>query len=232
MIGDTVRRGRFFERPGGQRPMLAERSRYDGPKRLIDVVASTALLVVLAPVSAATAVAVYLDLGRPVIFSQRRPGLGGQPFTLFKFRTMRSGTGPDQERLTSVGRLIRSVSLDEVPQLVNVLRGEMSLVGPRPLLEEYLDLYSEHHARRHHVRPGITGLAQVEGRNAIDWGSRLDLDVEYVERRSFALDVRILCLTILRVVSRSGVMASDDLIMTKFDGKIEERPKSAATHRR
>jgi lipopolysaccharide/colanic/teichoic acid biosynthesis glycosyltransferase len=153
-----------------------------------------------------------------VLFRQVRPGLAGQPFELVKFRTMRSGTGSDAERLTSLGRFLRSTSLDELPELWNVLRGDMSLVGPRPLLVEYLDLYSPRQARRHEVRPGITGLAQVAGRNLVGWDERFELDVEYVERRSLGLDLRILWRTAVAVVRREGVTAEGEATMPPFRG--------------
>ena len=167
---------------------------------------------------------VRLRLGAPVIFRQRRPGLGGRSFELRKFRTMteaRDAAGrllPDAERLTPFGRWLRSTSLDELPELVNVLRGEMSLVGPRPLLEAYLPLYSEHHRRRHAVPPGITGLAQVSGRNALSWPARFDLDVRYAETNSLALDVALLWRTARAVVRREGISAAGEATMSAFTG--------------
>jgi lipopolysaccharide/colanic/teichoic acid biosynthesis glycosyltransferase len=188
--------------------------RGDGPKRVLDAAASAAALLLLSPLLAAVALAVRVNLGSPVLFRQERPGLHGRPFRLVKFRTMRDAVGadgtplPDGERLTPFGRLLRASSLDELPELWNVLRGEMSLVGPRPLLMEYLPLYSPRQARRHDVRPGLTGWAQVNGRNAPSWKERLEMDVWYVEHRSFALDLRILLRTVGAVFTRRGVSAA------------------------
>ena len=182
-----------------------------GWKRLIDVVLSLALLVVLAPVIVLVGVAVRLRLGRPVIFRQTRPGLHGEPFDILKFRTMTDERGPDGrplpdgERLPAFGRWLRATSLDELPELWNVLRGDMSLVGPRPLLMEYLERYTPEQHRRHDVRPGITGLAAVSGRNAISWEERHALDVWYVDHLSFWLDVRIMARTVLAVMTGRGV---------------------------
>ena len=165
------------------------------------------------------------NMGPPALFRQQRPGRNGQPFILFKFRTMKDANGPDgqplpdAERLTPLGEFIRRSSLDELPQLLNVLRGDMSLVGPRPLLMEYLPLYSARQARRHEVRPGITGWAQVNGRNALGWPDKLEMDVWYVENRSFLLDVKILLLTVGRVVSRSGISQPGAATMEKFRGE-------------
>ena len=174
------------------------------------------------PVMALLALLVRAKLGRPVLFRQVRPGLHGRPFTLVKFRTMHADneeTGlPDAQRLTDFGRLLRSTSLDELPELWNVLRNDMSLVGPRPLLTEYLPLYTAEQARRHAVRPGITGWAQVNGRNAIGWPAKFELDVWYVDHQSFWLDVRILWLTLFNVVRRHGIAAADDATMPKFRG--------------
>ena len=193
-------------------------------KRAFDL----ALTIVSAPmwiaVVAATAVVVRVRLGAPIFFVQSRPGLHGKPFRLIKFRTMtsaRDSTGvllPDEARLTGLGRFLRSTSLDELPELWNVIRGEMSLVGPRPLLTKYLPLYSQRHRRRHNVRPGVTGLAQVSGRNAITWSQRLDLDVEYVDRCSFALDVRILLQSARAVLRREGISAAGQATMPEFTG--------------
>jgi lipopolysaccharide/colanic/teichoic acid biosynthesis glycosyltransferase len=193
-------------------------------KRLLDV-----LLVVLAapiwvPLVAVIAALVRLRLGAPVFFTQERPGRGARPFQLTKFRTMtneRDASGtllPDADRLTSFGHALRSTSLDELPELWTVLRGDMSLVGPRPLLTRYLPLYSARHRRRHEVRPGITGLAQVSGRNAITWEEKLDLDVAYVEQCSLALDARILWRTVRSVVRREGISAADAATMPEFTG--------------
>ena len=187
-------------------------------KGALDRALAAAGLVVLAPVLAAVAAAVRLTLGRPVLFRQWRPGLHGRPFALVKFRTMREGTGPDGERLTRLGRVLRACSLDELPELWNVLRGEMSLVGPRPLLTHYLDRYSAEQARRHLVRPGITGWAQVHGRNAVDWEDRLALDVWYVDPWSLALDARILARTVAIGLARRGIQAQGADTMPEFQG--------------
>lgn len=196
---------------------------YDFVKRLGDVVTASLGLVVLSPVLAVTAFLVAVNLGRPVFFAQDRPGKGGRIFRLYKFRTMRNvdverGLVTDGQRLTSFGRALRSTSLDELPTLVNVLRGDMSLVGPRPLLVQYLDRYTSEQARRHEVRPGITGLAQVSGRNELDWSKKFELDVDYVDGRSFAVDLRILVRTFTSVVTRQGVSARDHATMSEFLG--------------
>lgn len=188
-------------------------------KRAVDVGVSGVLLVVSAPIAAGVAVAVRASMGSPVLFRQQRPGLGGRIFTLCKFRSMADGPGPDAERLTGVGRFLRSTSLDELPQLWNVLKGDMSLVGPRPLLPQYLDRYSVRQARRHEVRPGITGLAQVNGRNALGWPERLELDVRYVEQLSVGLDLRIIARTVASVLRREGISAAGDATMTEFLGE-------------
>jgi lipopolysaccharide/colanic/teichoic acid biosynthesis glycosyltransferase len=192
---------------------------YDPLKRAIDVVGAGAGLVALAPVLAVVAAVVRATMGRPVLFRQPRPGQGGALFDLVKFRTMRPGPGSDAERLTPLGRLLRSTSLDELPELWNVLRGDMSLVGPRPLLVEYLERYDQRQARRHEVRPGLTGLAQVSGRNALGWDDRLELDVQYVERRSLALDLWILARTVIGVCRREGISADGEATMTPFTGR-------------
>ena len=193
-------------------------------KRLIDIaVASTALLV-LAPLLFATAVLVRLKLGSPVLFAQVRPGLHGQPFRMVKFRSMtdaRDAAGnllPDAQRLPPFGRFLRASSLDELPELWNVLKGDMSLVGPRPLLMEYLPLYTPEQARRHEVRPGITGWAQINGRNAIGWEEKFRLDVWYVDHRSLLLDLRIVALTIAHVLRPRGVSAPNSVTAEKFTG--------------
>jgi lipopolysaccharide/colanic/teichoic acid biosynthesis glycosyltransferase len=189
-----------------------------GLKAVLDRVLAFAALVAAAPLLAALALAVRIDLGSPVLFRQRRPGLHGWPFTLLKFRTMRTGEEPDAERLTRLGRFLRATSLDELPELINVLRGEMSLVGPRPLLLEYLDLYDPEEARRHEMRPGITGWAQVNGRNDVPWTERLALDVWYVDHWSLALDLRILARTVVTVLSRRGIHARGEATMPLFRG--------------
>ena len=193
-------------------------------KRLLDIGVSVALLSLLSPLLLAVALAVRAALGSPVLFRQQRPGRLGQPFTLVKFRTMKHSLDanaqplPDGERLTRLGRLLRSTSLDELPELVNVLKGEMSLVGPRPLLMEYLSLYTPAQLRRHDVPPGITGWAQINGRNAISWHKRLELDAEYVSRQSFTLDLRILWRTVAQVVRRTGISSQGHETMPKFQG--------------
>jgi lipopolysaccharide/colanic/teichoic acid biosynthesis glycosyltransferase len=187
-------------------------------KRSFDFLAAAAGLLVLAPLIACVALAVGVAMGRPVLFRQERPGKAGRPFTLYKFRTMRQGEADDAERLTGLGRSLRRLSLDELPQLWNVLRGDMSFVGPRPLLMEYLPLYSPEQARRHEVRPGITGWAQVNGRNAQSWEERLRLDVWYLDHRSLALDLRILWLTIVKVFTSEGVSQPGHATMPRFTG--------------
>jgi lipopolysaccharide/colanic/teichoic acid biosynthesis glycosyltransferase len=192
-------------------------------KRGMDVLGASLLLLVLAPVALVVALAVLLALGRPVLFSQVRPGLQGRPFTLWKFRSMLPAppdvsSDDDDLRMTRFGRVLRATSLDEIPELWNVLRGDMSLVGPRPLLVEYLDRYSARQARRHEVRPGLTGLVQVSGRNALSWEDKLELDVEYVEKRSFLLDLTILLRTPLAVVRARGVAAEGYATAPVFAG--------------
>ncbi len=193
-------------------------------KRLADIVASFLLLVVFSLPLLIVAILVAVKLGRPVFFRQTRPGRDGKPFEMIKFRTMRDAvdasgrTLPDEERMTAFGSRLRSLSLDELPELWNVLRGDMSLVGPRPLLMSYLDRYSPRQARRHEVRPGITGWAQVNGRNAVGWEDRFEMDVWYVENWSLALDLRILIRTLATVLKRSGVSAEGHATMPEFRG--------------
>ena len=192
-------------------------------KRLLDVAIASAGLVALSPVLAVLAVLVRADLGGDVLFRQRRPGRHGRPFTLYKFRTMRVAASPgasldDEDRLTSLGRLLRASSLDELPELWNVLRGDMSIVGPRPLLMEYMPLYSADQARRHEVRPGITGWAQVHGRNTVAWADRFALDVWYVDNRSLLLDLRIMARTVATVLSRDGISEPGHATMRRFRG--------------
>jgi lipopolysaccharide/colanic/teichoic acid biosynthesis glycosyltransferase len=193
-------------------------------KRIFDIVISAIALMILALPMLVVAVAVRCSLGSPVLFRQRRPGLMGRSFTLLKFRTMTEARGPDGQllpdgqRLTRFGRLLRATSIDELPELWNVLRGEMSLVGPRPLLEEYLPLYNERQVRRHLVRPGLTGWAQVNGRNAVAWQERLELDVWYVENRTFLLDLKILWLTVRKVLMSEGIAAEGSDTMPRFRG--------------
>ena len=193
-------------------------SLYAKTKRLLDVVVSGTILTFGAPLLAMIAISLLVTQGAPVLFRQERPGLAGKSFTLIKFRTMRSGDMLDEDRLTRIGQFLRSTSLDELPSMINVLRGEMSLVGPRPLLEEYLDLYDSRQATRHNVKPGITGLAQISGRNLLDWGDRLELDARYVETANLALDLFVLISTLKKVVIREGVSAEGQATMSKFEG--------------
>ncbi|CAN5619205.1 sugar transferase [soil metagenome] len=207
--------------------------RIGGAKRAVDVVLAGAGLILSAPLLAAAAAAVRLALGSPVLFRHERAGRGGRPFLLLKLRTMgppRPGEeGPDHDhlRLTGLGRFLRSSSVDELPSLWNVLRGDLSLVGPRPLPTAYLTRYDERQARRHEVRPGITGWAQVHGRNRLPWPARLELDIWYVEHRSWTVDLRILVLTVVRVITRSDVSAPDRATMDEFTGAA---PLPAAPH--
>lgn len=193
-------------------------------KRLFDVTGAGAVLVICLPVIAVVAVLVRIKLGSPILFRQQRPGMGERIFTLYKFRTMTSARDengellPNHLRITRFGNLLRKTSLDELPQLWNVLIGDMSLVGPRPLLPRYLPIYTERQRRRHEVRPGITGWAQVNGRNSISWHEKLELDVWYVENISFWLDVRILWLTLLKVLKREGINAGEAVTMEPFNG--------------
>lgn len=193
-------------------------------KRVFDVVVSAIALVALAPVMGLIALAVWRTMGRPVLFRQVRPGLHGKPFVMYKFRTMRDlrdAEGkllPDEMRLTPFGRWLRATSLDELPELLNVLRGEMSLVGPRPLLMEYLERYTPEQARRHEVKPGITGWAQIHGRNNLSWDERFKLDVWYVDNWSLWLDVKILWRTLWMVLRREGISAQGHATMPEFRG--------------
>ncbi|HVF10862.1 MAG TPA: sugar transferase [Abditibacteriaceae bacterium] len=193
-------------------------------KRSLDVAAAGAGLLLLAPLLAVLAALVRRNLGTPVFFRQQRPGLHGRPFMMLKFRTMtdaRDSQGnplPDAERLTSFGSFLRSTSLDELPELINVFKGEMSLVGPRPLLMQYLDRYTPQQMRRHEVRPGVTGLAQVSGRNAIPWEKRFELDVWYVDHFSLWLDLKVLWLTLAKVVLRQGINQEGQATQTEFMG--------------
>jgi len=200
---------------------------YDASKRLLDIAAALVLLVVLSPVILIAAVLVRTKLGSPVIFRQQRPGKEGRVFTVYKFRTMRDApassgavdaVSTDAERLTRFGRILRSSSIDELPELLNVLLGQMSIVGPRPLLVEYLPRYNAQQARRHEVRPGITGWAQVNGRNAVSWDERFEMDVWYVENRSLLLDLRILGMTFSTVFRREGVSSATHATMEPFGG--------------
>ncbi|PXX95528.1 sugar transferase [Halomonas sp. LBP4] len=193
-------------------------------KRLLDILVALVALVLLSPLLAVVALLVRLRLGAPVLFRQTRPGLHGRPFRMIKFRTMREaydGAGdplPNAERLTRFGQWLRASSLDELPELWNVLKGDMSLVGPRPLLMEYLPRYDAWQARRHEVRPGVTGWAQVNGRNALSWNEKFDLDVWYVDHHSLRLDLRILLLTVRKVVVREGIAHDGDVAMPEFRG--------------
>lgn len=193
-------------------------------KRLFDIAVSTLVLAAFSPVIIVLCFLVYFKLGCPIVFKQIRPGKHGKPFTIIKIRTMLDSTDSngvslsDAQRLTEFGRFLRSTSLDELPGLINVVKGDMSLVGPRPLLMEYLPLYSAEQARRHDVRPGITGWAQVNGRNALNWEDKFKLDVWYVDNRSFWLDIKILFLTVKKVFVREGISAVGEATMSKFTG--------------
>ncbi len=193
-------------------------------KRLIDVVISTFAIIVLSPVLCVVALLVKLKLGSPVLFTQERPGLNGKVFKMYKFRTMKEAYDengeplPDEERLTSFGKTLRALSLDELPELFNVYKGDMSIVGPRPLLVRYLPRYNAHQMRRHEVRPGITGLAQVKGRNAISWEEKFDWDVEYVDHVSLTLDIGILIDTVRVVFKREGINSDTSATMEEFYG--------------
>lgn len=198
-------------------------------KRLIDIVASALGLLLLAPLLLVLALLIRVRMGSPVIFSQARPGLLGKSFRMIKFRTMLDAVDaqgnplPDDQRLTSLGNFLRSTSLDELPELWNVLKGDMSLVGPRPLLMEYLPLYSPDQARRHEVRPGVTGWAQVNGRNALSWDEKFKLDVWYVDNQSLWLDIRILFLTVKKVLVREGISADGEATVQYFKGNSHEQ---------
>lgn len=193
-------------------------------KRALDILGAAIGLIVFSPILIVISVMIRREMGSPVLFQQTRPGREGKPFKMIKFRTMRDATDayghplPDAERLTRLGRFLRSSSLDELPELMNVLKGDMSLVGPRPLLIEYLPLYSPEQARRHEMRPGVTGWAQVNGRNAISWDAKFALDVWYVDNRSLWLDLKIIWLTIRKVVKRDGISAVGEATMPKFTG--------------
>jgi len=193
-------------------------------KRFFDIVCSLFGLVLFSPVLILVALLVCFRLGTPVFFRQQRPGLHGQPFEMIKFRTMTSARDkngdllPDEMRLTPFGNFLRKTSLDELPELINVLKGDMSLVGPRPLLTRYLPLYNEQQARRHEIRPGITGWAQVNGRNAIEWEKKFELDVWYVDHHSFGLDMKILFLTLWTVLRRKDISAKESATMPEFSG--------------
>ena len=198
-------------------------------KRLLDIVIASSALVLLSPVYAFVAYKVRKNLGSPVLFRQVRPGLKGKPFEMINFRSMKDVVDaqgnplPDSERLTPFGQMLRSSSLDEMPELWNVIKGEMSIVGPRPLLMEYLPLYNEQQAKRHNVRPGITGYAQVNGRNAISWEKKFELDTWYVENRSLWLDFKIMLKTVQKVLSKDDISAEGEATISKFTGTSEPK---------
>lgn len=198
-------------------------------KRLLDIVIASSALVLLSPVYAFVAYKVRKNLGSPVLFRQVRPGINGKPFEMIKFRSMKDAVDeqgnplPDSERLTPFGQMLRSSSLDEMPELWNVIKGEMSIVGPRPLLMEYLPLYNSEQAKRHNLRPGITGYAQVNGRNAISWEKKFELDTWYVENQSLWLDFKIMLKTVKKVLAKDDISAEGEATMTKFTGTLEQK---------
>lgn len=200
-------------------------------KRSLDITLSTIILLVSIMPIIVVALIIRRKMGSPVIFKQRRPGLHGKPFYIYKFRTMTNATDsdgnllPNEDRITKTGKILRKLSLDELPQLFNVLKGDISLVGPRPLLMEYLPLYNEEQARRHNVKPGITGWAQVNGRNTISWEERFKLDVWYVDNQTFWLDIKILFLTVLKVFKREGINPEDKQFVDKFQGSEDHEAK-------
>lgn len=193
-------------------------------KRIIDIFGALFGIIILSPVYLLVSFLVYRNLGSPIIFRQLRPGKNGKVFEMMKFRSMLDKTNkwgevlPDEERLTSFGMKLRNTSLDELPELFNVLKGEMSLVGPRPLLVEYLELYSEEQNKRHNMKPGITGLAQINGRNSISWSEKLNYDVEYVENFNILLDIKILFMTIYKVIKKDGISQEGNVTMESFTG--------------
>jgi lipopolysaccharide/colanic/teichoic acid biosynthesis glycosyltransferase len=195
-------------------------------KRFFDVVLSSVALILFSPVLLILAILIAVKLGRPVLFIQKRPGMNNKIFKLIKFRTMtdkKSSEGtllPDEERLTRFGKKLRSLSLDELPSLINVLKGDMSLIGPRPLLVEYLPLYTDTQKRRHEVRPGLSGLAQVNGRNSLSWGEKFNLDVSYVDQVTFLGDLKLMFLTVGKVLKREGISSKDSVTMEKFKGNM------------
>ena len=195
-------------------------------KRVLDFLGAALGLIIFSPILVAISLMIFSEMGSPVLFGQTRPGRNAKPFRMIKFRTMRDAIDsngqplPDAERLTKLGRFLRSSSLDELPGLWNVVKGEMSLVGPRPLLMEYLPLYTTEQARRHEVRPGVTGWAQVNGRNAISWSEKFAFDVWYVDNRSLRLDLKIIWLTIRKVIKREGISAAGEATMPKFEREI------------
>ncbi|WP_290913121.1 sugar transferase [Eubacterium sp.] len=193
-------------------------------KRILDIISSLLAIIILSPLLAATAVLVKTKLGSPVLFKQERPGKDEKIFTLMKFRTMtdeRDENGellPDEVRLTKFGKFLRSTSIDELPELFNILKGDMSVIGPRPLLVEYIPRYNEHQHRRHEVRPGLSGWAQVNGRNTVSWEDKFDMDVHYVDNYSFAMDVKILFMTVLNVLKKEGISSETSATMEVFMG--------------
>lgn len=200
-------------------------------KRLLDIIIASTALILLAPLYAFVAYKVKKNLGSPVLFRQVRPGLHGKPFEMIKFRTMKDAVDangqplPDSERLTAFGKMLRSTSLDEMPELWNVIKGDMSIVGPRPLLTEYLPLYNEEQAKRHNVRPGMTGHAQVNGRNAIGWEEKFKLDTWYVEHQSTLLDFKIMFKTVYKVLAKDDISAEGEATMTRFTGTEKKDAK-------
>ena len=198
-------------------------------KRLLDIIIASSALILLSPVYFIVARKVKKNLGSPVLFRQVRPGLHGKPFEMIKFRTMKDAVDangnllPDSERLTPFGKMLRATSLDEMPELWNVIKGDMSIVGPRPLLVEYLPLYNEEQAKRHDVRPGITGYAQVNGRNAISWEKKFELDTWYVENQSLWLDFKIMIKTVKKVLAKDDISAEGEVTMSKFTGTVEHK---------
>ena len=197
-------------------------------KRILDISVAFVALLLFSPAMLLLSIAIWSSMGRPVLFYQERPGLNSQPFRMMKFKTMRDSIDddgnqlPDSMRITKLGAFLSSTSLDELPELWNVLKGDMSLVGPRPLLKEYLPLYSQRQLKRHQVRPGITGWAQINGRNSISWKEKFEFDIWYVENQSLWLDLRILILTFIKVVKREGISAEGEASMPKFKGSSNE----------
>lgn len=194
-------------------------------KRIIDLVFSSVVLILISPILLMLGMLIFLTMGRPIFFVQKRPGINGKPFNFYKFRTMNNNINehgqllPDYQRVTKLGSFMRKMSLDELPSFLNVLIGNMSLVGPRPLLMEYLKLYTPLEARRHDIKPGITGWAQINGRNSISWAKKFKLDIWYLDNRSLFLDFKILILTILKILKSDGINQSENITMEKFNGK-------------
>jgi sugar transferase EpsL len=203
---------------------------YQWSKRGFDIIAATTLLIILSPLMLLLCIIVRIFFGYPIFFNQLRPGLNEKPFYLHKFRTMQDTRDPhghllsDDQRLTRLGKLMRSLSLDELPELLNIIKGDMSLVGPRPLLMEYLPHYSQQQRLRHSIRPGLTGWAQINGRNTLDWGKKFELDVWYVKHASFLLDIKILFLTLIKTIKREGISAIGHATMTRFDLESKNKP--------